>query len=1023
MDDEKKGCPKPASINGQPSKYTENTFITAWTLDQHTAIVEELIKHGCTYIKGRDEYSLLKQVIRADEKIPNLTQVSNLRKTTDTSNPDGSRPKRGGVNSAICTARSTNDTLAVGDTDTPQTCVNPSVVRRPFLAPLDIQKAGSIADVIPSFRAIQSSEVVLNFGFDTEFQDFREDKNDKSRRILSLQMSLAFGNFLIRYFFLVDPRYQTVKAESGGMIPLKFCLSDLLEDLQKNYFPDIPKVLRSKIVYKERLLTSGKSIRVIDYHAMRYDTIPICIVCHTGKADISAFRRSKYDIDVLRKLSEIQGGWMSCENIYLTAPDKGRNYYWLCRLTVRDTLGLSPADNKSLKALGLVIHRDKIELPNGVIEHMADFAVRHPVDFFNYAVNDADIVVEFVSELFLRNRAIPITLSAGAASAMYASIKRYFGVKSKSEYDRVYRGLEMLDDGIMPSKEECLKFLKATRYVPIRDNPDARLVSEFYEEAYTGGFNASFRVGWFSEKTTDYDLQNAYPTAMSCILDIDWSKYVRDFPREYTLSWQDIPSPLLPSVAVGDFDFPNDCYCPNIPVSVPGGMKIYPLHGRHTYMTGADMYLALRLGAKIKVFRGFSCIVKMLDDGSPSKCLAYAVSSLVQDRMRAKKLYQNPLIEKSLKAMVNSCYGKTSQNVSPKTRYNARILGRQPAEPSTVTSPYHASYTTALVRCMVIGSINQLHRMGYKVYSATTDGLITNAPVDVVRALDAYGFRDVFQQGRYELNQSQAPIPANEIWEPKHTNDQLLNLTTRGNVATNDGGVLAHNSYITGKAKGSLEDREEFIEKSLMRNSRMSCPTKYWTEFSDIVERRRDFHVGEVIRKLSMNFDYKRMPLTESAEDKAVHYVNSKGISFDTELAEFETIPFDDSEQFLNYRKSLKTEDCVKLKKDLARVRAKASIKKGYVGKNLEKKILMSIIMGYRAGIYKIPCLDGLKQADAVKAVNSWHIGSITIADWKNCSRSSRQENMLPRFSVENTLNKILALSDQPDNLVSTKEV
>ena len=189
-------------------------------------------------------------------------------------------------------------------------------------------------------------------------------------------------------------------------------------------------------------------------------------------------------------------------------------------------------------------------------------------------------------------------------------------------------------------------------------------------------------------------------------------------------------------------DFPDDCYCPNIPVPVKGGMKIYPRHGRNVYMSGPDMYLALRLGAKITVFRGFTCQM-LTRDGQPSKCLAYAVTNLVQDRMRAKIEYKdNPLVEKSLKTMVNSCYGKTAQNVSPKTRYNAQKMGRVDAEPSTVTSPYHATYTTALVRCMLIACINQLHDMGYHVYSVTTDGFITNVrgkyrdvPMTVIRRL------------------------------------------------------------------------------------------------------------------------------------------------------------------------------------------------------------------------------------------------------------------------------------------------
>ena len=74
----------------------------------------------------------------------------------------------------------------------------------------------------------------INIGFDTEFQDYR-DGSGKNRRVLSLQMTIAIGETLIRYFFLVDPRYQEVTAE-GGMIPLKYCLADILDDLRKCYF-------------------------------------------------------------------------------------------------------------------------------------------------------------------------------------------------------------------------------------------------------------------------------------------------------------------------------------------------------------------------------------------------------------------------------------------------------------------------------------------------------------------------------------------------------------------------------------------------------------------------------------------------------------------------------------------------------------------------------------------------------------------------------------------------------------------
>lgn len=958
-----------------------------WSFEQYESIVKALEKNGCQRIKGRDEYTLLKEVVS-----PEGTEISNFGKAQKTANADVSRDEVSGVNSLICGAIDKNDTTSCD---------------KPFLAPLDVQRDTCIADNIASFKVIQSDKMSLNIGLDTEFQDYRDGSN-RNRRVLSIQMSIIVGEVLLRYFFLVDPRFQEVTAD-GGLVPLKYCLADVLEDMKNSYFKDFPLVLKRDIKYKEKSWKDHEPYMIPDFRSMSESVIPVTLVCHTGKADISVFRRSKYDVDILRKLREIQGGWMTTENVSLKiANDANYNRYWLVSLSVRDTLGLTPAENKSLDALAKTINRRKVVLPVEAIKYMSSYAVSNPVNFYNYSLNDADIVVSFCSELFLCNHKIPLTLSSAAATAMYRSIKDYLGVSSKSDYDRTYRGLEVLDEGIIPSKDECMKFLKATRYIPIRDNPDAKLISGFFEEAYTGGFNASFYLGWITEQTTDFDLQNAYPTAMANVIDIDWNEHVRDLPRD-DLRLQDLMNPLIPAVAVGDFDFPDDCYCPNIPVPVNGGMKIYPRHGRNVYMAGPDMYLALKLGAKIKIFRGFTC--QMLEkDGKPSQCLAYAVTNLVQDRFLAKRIYKdNPLVEKSLKTMVCSAYGKTAQNVSPKTCYNAKKMGRVDAEPSTVTSPYHATYTTALVRCMLIACINELHDMGYHVYSVTTDGFITNAPVDVVRGLDAYGFSQIFQNGRYILNQTREDCDANQVWEPKHFNDTFLNITTRGNVAVNDNGVLAHNSYTTGEVKDSRADRDAYIIAVLSREGRLKCSTKVWTEFSEIVERKHDFHVIDTVRHLSMNFDYKRCPIVETAVDTPVHYDSADGqYSVDTTIAEYDTRPFDDAEEFLNYRKTMKNEDCVKVIADLERVRVKSTAQtKGYIGKDLPRKILLSILMGYRSGLYQIPALDGLKQSEVVDTVNGWGISEITLNDWKNCSRAKRQENMLPHELIEETLKSI----------------
>lgn len=991
-------------------KYINSTFFkelhthpTKWTDDDVSNIVNKLTNIGCMQIKHRKEYVLLKEVVKTNSAANNVnnTENTNFGKVKNIKNPLVTTSGDNGVISPYGEAKDVFDTSM---------CTS-SRSNKAFLKPLDIQKSESISKTIPSFEVIQSDQLCLNIGFDTEFQNVSEDL----RWLLSIQASVDLGSCFVRYFFLINPMYQDV-TESGGLVPLKYCIADILNDLRFCYFPDFPLVAKSELKYRTYETKGKKPIKYVDYRAMKNSVIPVSIICHSGKADMTVFRRSKYDIDFMRCYGEIQGGLMTTESVeFKIESDQYYNYYYLINLKVRDTCGLTPADHKSLRALGNVIKRPKIDLCGGAISNMTCLGRFSPIVYYKYAMNDSDIVIDFCSELFLRNHAIPMTLSSAAARAMKLSIMDYFNVSDKSDFDFIYRGLELLDDGLV-SPNGSLKFLKATRYVPLLSNPDAKLINEFFSEAYTGGFNASFYIGWIDEFTTDFDLKNAYPTAMAAVLDIDWTKHVKDFERGHVLRFDDLPNPLIPAVAVGDFDFPDDCdcYCPNIPVPVKGGMKVYPKHGRNVYMCGPDMYLAMKLGGRITIHRGFTCEI-LTRNGESSKCLCTAVKTLVKDRAKAKITYRDfDLIEKCLKTMVNSCYGKVAQNVSPKTRYSARALGRVDSEPSAVTSPYHAAYITAFVRCMLIACINQLVCIGYKVYSVTTDGFITNAPVDVVRHLDACGFAEIFQESRYALNDCRDDIPDNRVWEPKHTNDALLNITTRGNVAINPGGVLAHNSYTTGEMKDSSADRDKFITDVLTRTGRLECSSIVWSHFSDIVEKKHGFNVTKLERHLSMNFDYKRCPVTDTAVDVNVHYerINGNG-SVDATIANFDTRPFNDVEEFLNYRKVMENEDCVKVCADIKRVQVKATseIKNCYIGKDLNRSILISILRGYRAGVYKIPALDGLKQSEAVYVINSWNISPITVNDWKNCSRSKRQSNLLPRDIVDDMLNKILEIS------------
>ena len=81
----------------EPILIKDQLFDVVWTLDQHNKIVQKLLSYGCEYIKGREEYTLLKEVVS-----PNVIQVSNSGKAATPENPVISRFEGSGVNSPLC---------------------------------------------------------------------------------------------------------------------------------------------------------------------------------------------------------------------------------------------------------------------------------------------------------------------------------------------------------------------------------------------------------------------------------------------------------------------------------------------------------------------------------------------------------------------------------------------------------------------------------------------------------------------------------------------------------------------------------------------------------------------------------------------------------------------------------------------------------------------------------------------------------------------------------------------------------
>ena len=244
-----------------------------------------------------------------------------------------------------------------------------------------------------------------------------------------------------------------------------------------------------------------------------------------------------------------------------------------------------------------------------------------------------------------------------------------------------------------------------------------------------------------------------------------------------------------------------------------------------------------------------------------------------------------------------------------------------------------------------------------------------------------------------------------KIWEIKHKQEELLNLTTRGNMAPNVGGVCAHNSTKSGYPSGSVEDRAWFIRSCLARVSGLVYQDKVWTTFKDL-SKGANFSVKDVERCVSMDFDMKRKPVRDSFVTVMVEF---EGVSY--EIANFDTEPFESVAEAKSYHAKRKTCGVLRTMDDWKlfwdKVDCNATGKRILKNGGLEWAKLVSCVMGYRMGVYDIPEMD--KRAtvqDKLDWLNSLKLckREFKLNDWKNARKPERQANMLSRVDIADFL-------------------
>jgi hypothetical protein len=904
---------------------------------------------------------------------------------------------------------------------------------------------------LPTLQAIRSGKESLCIGFDTEY--FGDP-----RYILSYQFAVVWEGELLEYIFL---------NHQDELLDLKDALSVVLTDLNyksfdgRKYmkfkacvgFDDSGKPSYEVFESKPHLIASANRIHPLfkDEESGKYEpmswtiaqghamgkinqyakaaerewiwsrphyTFPesydVTLISHFGRVDLSALKENFF-----RYASEVQDGILTLDfpiKLNCKSREKGlcANYYcYPLRLHFRDTMSQAPAGSKSLDSLGEVVGIPKLKDDSIDKSRMDKLLKEGPALFFDYASRDSVVTLLYASRLYGFNCEMAPTLTSAAATAFRSLMSEYLDCSGTEDFDKVYRGLEKVGRGKVKN-ENGPGYLDVSSKEPL--SSDANLVQLFASEAFHGGFNGSFRIGWIDKQTWDYDLQSAYPTAMTLIPDINWNDPIKheiknqDLDLSFWISESGNVNPMMPFFGYVDFEFPEDCVFPSIPVN-DNGRLVYPRSSEGlagVYACGPEVYLALKLGAKIHCKRGFFLKPLLREDLTVSKSLAYAVRQSVQDRSLAKELFGKKSLEEQLiKTMANSFYGKVAQSVVKKSTWSAYSQQMEDLGCSSVTNPVSASLITAFVRAELIAVLNEIEEIGYKSYSVTTDGFISDVPENVLKDLDMKGFKTLSEKARLFLTDGEDA----SVWEAKHEQDSFLNLTTRGNVGLDQGSVCAHNSLKSPHTSKSYEDRLWMIDQCLTREGPVVYSQKTFVGFKELA-LGAPFRVFDSKRRVHQDFDFKRKPVKESFKTIKP---TVEGKTYEVE--NFDTMPFKTIAEFRLYKE--KSELCPALRTAdhwlKFWLKVEHPTKKLSSDKDLAWAKLLSCVMGHRKGLWTIPALDDpeLAVADKCEWLNSQGLAEKKFkeSDWKNARRPERTAGMLGKEEIMDFL-EILGARD-----------
>ncbi|HCN9090825.1 hypothetical protein [Escherichia coli] len=669
----------------------------------------------------------------------------------------------------------------------------------------------------------------------------------KNVSVISNDLTLHIG-FDTEYVFNPETRQNDILSyQSYVVLPDNTGISNII------YPPDSQK--KSRLSFKEFLFQTITPL--LETGVITKWPGIINIYAHFIRADIASFANFWSDYKIL--LKGIRGTVSSFKNRYgidfdeqqerrvkteqimfdkRTSPPRCSNVAFI------DTLLITPG-GMGLAECGELLGLPKLTIPAPYsITNMREYLLGDRAGFEAYALRDAEIAVRYA--LQVRNFCarelmidrVPATIGAMAVSRFTKTLKE------NNMSPEVCLGTHIKTRELWLTEKQAFRTIKNPASVPSRE-----LFETFPINCYHGGRNECFMMGVTpSDHWYDYDLAGAYTTGLLDILTPDYGNIrLSKNPDDYCGH--------VMGFALVTFRFPESVPYPSLPVRTDQYGLFFPLSGE-SWATAPEIELALSLGAEMTIHNGI--IVPWICDTSPhnSESTSVFLPFVQQVRENRNRHIKGSLEEKFWKEIGNSLYGKLAQGLRAKTAFDtARGLNRS-LPPSSVTQPFFAAHVTGFIRAVVEELMNALPSDS-SVVSVTTDGFLTNCPLDKINMSGPLSSRF----------QSLCDIvdPGSSMLTCKHEVSQLIAMKTRGQLtyrAIQGKPVVHARAGVKPPADIPRSDYNDYMVdlylnrlpgQTLSRSTLIST-REMWLSESDLVSREQDI-------RLNLEFDFKRQPV------------------------------------------------------------------------------------------------------------------------------------------------------------------